>query len=142
MMKLQGVLSGVLMVSLAFAPALAHAQYVPENNPQACADGVDNDGNGYVDCYDPSCRMLPQCQPQQPPPPPPPYQQAPPPGYQPPPPPGYQPPPPGYPPPPPQYYQQAPQYQPLYVPPPPRPRPPQNGLGEIIVGSIFLPIGI
>jgi hypothetical protein len=119
MKALQGLVSGLLVASLTFAPALAHAQYVPENTPETCADGIDNDGNGYVDCYDPSCRTLPQCQPQQP---------------------QYAPPPPQYAPPPPQYYQQQP-YQPVYVPPPP-PRQPSNGLGDIIVGSIFLPMGL
>lgn len=78
--------------------------------------------------------------PEAPPPPqaPPGYQQAPP-GYQPPPP-GYPPPPPpGYAPPPPVYYAPPPVY---YAPPPPPPRHPSNGVAELIVGSIFLPIGI
>jgi hypothetical protein len=65
----------------------------------------------------------------------------------PPPPPVYQPPPPQYyQPPPPQYYQPPPpQY---YQPPPPRYyiapayRPPSNGIGAIVAGSIFLGVGL
>jgi hypothetical protein len=65
----------------------------------------------------------------------------PPPGYPPPPPPpGYPPPPPpppeGYPPP--QYY--APPPPQYYAPPPPKP--PSNGVGDLIVGCIFLPVGV
>jgi hypothetical protein len=65
-----------------------------------------------------------------PPPPPPGYPPPPPEGYPPPPPPGYAPPPNYYAPPPPQYYA------------PPPPKPPSSGVGDLIVGCIFLPLGV
>jgi hypothetical protein len=138
MTRLQAFMGGMCMLALALGPGVAEAQPMPENNPQACHDGVDNDGNGYVDCNDQQC--APFCQQQ--------YQQ-PPPGYQQPPP-GYQQPPPGYQQPPPGYYQQPP---PGYYAPPPPPAyppgynyaaniPPPSGLGQLITGSILLPLGI
>jgi hypothetical protein len=127
------VLSGMCLVALAVGPRLAYAQPMPESSPAACADGLDNDGNGYVDCNDPGC--APYCQ-----------QQYAPPGYpQGAPPPGYAP---GYPPP---AYPQYPQYPPPgYAPPPtvyvqPQPvfvRPPPRGVGQIVAGAILLPIGV
>jgi hypothetical protein len=128
-------LSGMFVLVLVLGPTVAHAQPVPEASPQACHDGYDNDGNGYVDCNDPNCAQF--CQP-------PPGYAPPPPGYQPPPP-GYQQPPPGYQPPPPGY-QQPPGYyvqpQPVYVMPPPAPRPPGTGIGAIVAGFILLPLGL
>jgi hypothetical protein len=113
---------------LALGPGLAHAQEPP-----------------------PPPEAPPPAPPPPPEQPPPGYQQAPPPGYQPPPP-GYQPPPPGYQPPPPGY-QQPPVYYappPVYYAPPPvyYATPPavqvqpKNGVAEIIVGAIFLPLGL
>lgn len=32
-----------------------------ENTPEACSDGIDNDGNGYADCRDNSCKTLSVC---------------------------------------------------------------------------------
>jgi hypothetical protein len=143
------LLTGACVVSLAYGP-VAWAQTPagaagPENTPAACSDGVDNDGNGCVDCYDPGCRPFCQAPPPQYAPPPPQY--APPPpqyGY---PPPQY--PPPQYPPPqypPPNYYAPPPTYYapppPLYVQPPPALRPPSTGLGMLIAGIIFVPLGL
>jgi len=141
------LLTGACVVSLAFGPA-AWAQTAagaggPENTPAACSDGVDNDGNGCIDCYDPGCRQFCPPPPQYAPPPP---QYAPPPQYPPPqyaPPPQY--PPPQYPPqyPPPQYY--APPPPPMYAPAPyvpPPPRAPSTGLGLLITGIIFVPLGL
>lgn len=129
MTRLQAFLGGVCMLALALGPGLeglARAQPMPENNPQACHDGYDNDGNGYVDCSDPQCQ--PFCQQQYAPPP---QQYAPPPQYP------QQPPP--------QYY--APPPPPPYYAPPPRFNyaaniPPPTGLGQLIAGSILLPLGI
>ncbi len=81
MTRLQAFLGGVCILALALGPGLeglAHAQPMPENNPAACHDGVDNDGNGYVDCYDPQCQPFCQQQQQQYAPPPPNYGQPPP----------------------------------------------------------------
>jgi hypothetical protein len=117
----------MIIVVIALGPSLARAQGVgPENTLGACRDGVDNDGNGLVDCYDPGCAQFCQQQPQQPPPGY--YQQQPPPGYQ---------------QPPPGYYQQQPPvyYQPVYVAPPPPPRPLGRGIADIIVGFSFIVIG-
>jgi len=33
----------------------------PENTAAACLDGVDNDGDGAIDCDDPECSGVPQC---------------------------------------------------------------------------------
>src|SRR5579859_2499803 len=116
------LLSGVFVVVLTVGPQVAYAQPMPEASPQACHDGIDNDGNGYVDCNDPSCARYCQRQGQDAPPPqsyqqPPPGYQQPPPGYQQPPP-GYQQPPTGYQPPPPRHGQPPPGYyaqpQPVY----------------------------
>ncbi|HZS39736.1 MAG TPA: hypothetical protein VFF06_23045 [Polyangia bacterium] len=117
--RLQAFLGGMCMLVLALGPAVAEAQPMPENNPQACHDGVDNDGNGYVDCYDQQC--APFCQQ------------------------GYGQPPPQYgqpygqPPPPPQYYAAPPPPPPVYV---IRPRAPSSGLGALVTGAILLPLGI
>ncbi len=114
MSRVQGLLSGLCMVVLAAGPGIAHAQTYPESTPEACSDRVDNDGDGYVDCYDPDCRGFAFCQPQAPPP-------------------GYQQPPPGYQPPPPGYYQ-----QPVYAPP----APPPKGVVDVIVGFVMLGVGL
>jgi hypothetical protein len=117
MNRAQAFMGGMCMLVLALGPGVAGAQPMPENNPQACHDGVDNDGNGYVDCYDQQC--APFCQPQQ--------QYAPPPQqYQQPPPQQYQQPPPGY-------------GQPYGQPPPIAP---STGLGALVTGAILLPLGI
>jgi hypothetical protein len=160
MTRTGALLGGMCMVVLALGPAIAHAQNLPENTPETCSDRVDNDGDGYVDCYDPDCRYLQFCQqqgapPQQ-------YQQ---PEQQPQ---GQQPqyPPAQYPPPqyPPSEYQQQPQYpppqyppayaQPQYAPPQyappgyaqpmytPPPRPPGTGVGEVVFGFIILGLGV
>ncbi len=121
MSRLQAVLAGMCCLVLALGPSVAQAQPMPENNPQACHDGYDNDGNGYVDCQDPACAQFCQTQYQQPPPPP----QYPPPQYQ-------QPPPGYYAPPPPQYV------QPVYV----VARPPRSGIPQIVTGFILLPLGV
>lgn len=34
----------------------------PEQPPEICSDGIDNDGNGQVDCSDPSCAGDPSCE--------------------------------------------------------------------------------
>lgn len=109
---------------LAALPSLSYAQttqYYPENTPQACSDRVDNDGDGYIDCYDPDCRYFNFCTPQQGQPQAQPAEPAPPPA-----------------PPAPQPYYQP---QPTYTPPPPAVAS-NNGLGQIIAGFIMLPIGI
>jgi hypothetical protein len=41
---------------LVAAPALAQ-----ENTPELCRDGIDNDGDGWIDCADAECQQLPQC---------------------------------------------------------------------------------
>jgi hypothetical protein len=33
----------------------------PENTPATCSDGADNDGNGQIDCLDPSCSGVGSC---------------------------------------------------------------------------------
>ncbi len=33
----------------------------PENTPAACSDGIDNDGDGLVDCADPDCSGIGMC---------------------------------------------------------------------------------
>jgi hypothetical protein len=115
MTKIQALLSGLCMVVLAAGPGIAHAQGYPETTPEACSDRVDNDGDGFVDCYDADCRGFAFCQ--QPPPPP---------QYQP----AYQPPPP-----PPNYYAPRPVYN--YVAPPP-----PKGVADVIVGFIMLGLGL
>src|SRR5690348_5715315 len=118
--------SGMCVLVLALGPAIAHAQPMPEASPQACHDGVDNDGNGYVDCNDPNCQ--PYCQQQYP-------QQYPPGQYQ------QQPYPPQY---------QQPYGQPVYGQPQPvyvqpvymQPRPPRSGIGMIIAGAVLLGLGV
>ncbi len=143
MNRLGALFGGMIMVVLAFGPGAAWAQPMPENSYQACRDGIDNDGNGYVDCNDAACAQF--CQPQ-------PQQVAPPPQYAPPPPQYQQQPPPNYPPP--QQYAPPPSYPPpQYAPPPPPPnyyarpvyvveRPPRNGIAQIVTGFVLLPIGI
>jgi hypothetical protein len=32
-----------------------------ENTPERCRDGIDNDGDGLIDCADQDCQSLPQC---------------------------------------------------------------------------------
>ena len=122
MTRMQALLGGVCIAILALGPGLAHAQEPP-----------------------PPPEAPPPAPPPPPEQPPPGYQQAPPPGYQPPPP-GYQPPPPGYQPPPPGYQQPPVYYAPpppvYYATPPAAPVQPKNGIGEIIVGAIFLPLGL
>jgi len=135
------VLAGMCLVVVAGGPAVARAQGVSvESTPQACSDRIDNDGDGYVDCYDPDCAAV--CQrPAQPAPP----AYAPPPAYpaQPAPPPTYYAPPPAQPPP--VYYQPAPVYRPVYVAPvyapPIQPYTPRRGIADIIVGFIFIGLG-
>jgi len=125
MNKLQALLGGACMVVLALGPGIAHAQAYPENSPEACTDRGDNDGDGYVDCYDPDCRGFAFCQQaSQPPPPPQQYPQQ----YQ-------QPPPQQYQQPPPVYYAPRPTYS--YTQPPPG-----KGIAEVIVGFSLLIIGI
>lgn len=124
MTRVQAFASGLCIVVLALGPGVARAQTGgAESSPEACQDRVDNDGDGYVDCYDADCRAHPFCQ-----------QAAPAPA------PEAVPAPPPYPPPPgygqPTYY--APPQHPVFVPPP---RPPSTGVGELVVGSIFLPVG-
>jgi hypothetical protein len=141
---------------LLFAPGFALAQAPPppaatmENSPETCSDGVDNDGDGYVDCADQDCARFPQCGGTGAPPPPPPPIVAPPPTYQPPPP-TYQPPgqtyqPPGAPPP--TYNPGAPTYQPpppTYV-APSAPmtsnEPPPFGLPTGIIGGALVLSGL
>ena len=134
------VMAGMCMVVLASGPTVAHAQGYPENTPQACSDRIDNDGDGYVDCYDADCAQF--CRQQPPPPngyvapPPPNPEYAPPP----PPPPVYGNPPPVYVNPPPVYYAPRPIYvQPMYV---QQPMVPQPGIGTVIGGFVFLGLGV
>jgi hypothetical protein len=122
------------LVVVAGGPAVARAQGVSvESTPQACSDRIDNDGDGYVDCYDPDCAAV--CQRPAPAPAPtyapPPAQPAPPPTY-------YAPPPAQ---PPPVYYQPAPVYRPVYVAPVYQPYIPRRGIADVIVGFVFLGIG-
>jgi hypothetical protein len=143
---LHQLVSATCINILLFAPGFALAQAPPaagaESTPEACADGVDNDGDGYVDCADQDCARFPQCGgPGAPPPPPPTYQ----PGT---PPPTYPPPPPTYPPPPPTYQPPAPTYQPpapTYV-PPSAPmvsnEPPPFGLVTGVIGGGLLLAGL
>jgi hypothetical protein len=127
------LVAGAAVALLVAGAGRAEAQAYPENTPEACSDRVDNDGDGYVDCLDPDCGGFQFC-----------AQEGQPPAQQ------YQPPPPGYGQPgygQPGYGQPAygqPAYgQPVYVQPNyARARPPQNGVGHIIVGSIFLPLGV
>jgi len=52
----------ILLAVLAF-PLAARAQLSTENTKQACTDGVDNDGDGRVDCADQDCWDLLICAP-------------------------------------------------------------------------------
>jgi hypothetical protein len=118
------------LVVVAGGPAVARAQGASaESTPQACSDRIDNDGDGYVDCYDPDCSAV--CQ--RPAPAPTPAPAAPP---------TYYAPPPANPAPPPTYYQPAP---PVYVAPvvapPIQPYTPKRGIGDVIAGFIFLGLG-
>jgi len=125
------VMAGMCMVVLASGPS-AHAQGYPENTPQACSDRIDNDGDGYVDCYDADCAAICRQMQQQNAPPPPP-------GY--PPNDGYAPPPPVYVAPPPVYYAPRPVYvQPMYV--QPMVLTPRPGIGTIVTGFVFLGLGV
>src|SRR5438477_6471677 len=36
---------------------------VPGCGPEQCSDGIDNDGDGLVDCADPDCANAPECRP-------------------------------------------------------------------------------
>ena len=36
---------------------------VPSCGPEQCSDGIDNDGDGLVDCADPDCAHAPECRP-------------------------------------------------------------------------------
>jgi hypothetical protein len=49
-----------LWIALLFGilPSVAHAG---ESTPVECSDGVDNDGNGYVDCDDMKCKGVGKC---------------------------------------------------------------------------------
>lgn len=68
-MKLSFALAIPGLAALIAGPALAQIQVVtPENTPELCTDGVDNDGDGYTDCADQDCQRFPQCAPQAPPP--------------------------------------------------------------------------
>jgi hypothetical protein len=134
------------LAALLTGPAFAQAKpQQPENTPQACSDGVDNDGDGWVDCADQDCQRLPQCQPQaQPnqapnPPPPAPPNPAPPPNVAPPP---QYPPPSQYQYPPPPQFTPPPSYQQPYMQPPVsyEPQPP-FGLVTGIIGSTLLVAG-
>ncbi len=51
----------VLAVCLSCAAGRAVAQPYEENTTAACRDGVDNDGDGKVDCDDPDCAELSFC---------------------------------------------------------------------------------
>lgn len=66
-MKLAAAMT--LLCLLAYA-AGSPAQTTSENTPQACKDGVDNDGDGFTDCDDQDCGALVFCQeqPEEPPP--------------------------------------------------------------------------
>jgi hypothetical protein len=51
-----------VLAALCVLTGTARAQHPgPENSPESCSDGVDNDGNGYVDCQDPKCKGVGQC---------------------------------------------------------------------------------
>jgi hypothetical protein len=144
------------ITSLVLLPTLGRAQEPPpippppvstESTPEACADGVDNDADGFIDCADQDCQRLPQCAQQLPPTPQAPvYQQPPPPGY---PPPNSYPPPNGYAQP---GYAQPGYAQPGYAPPvyqpvpaytqPASTEPPTFGLVTGIVGGVLLVTGL
>ncbi len=42
-------------------PAAASVAPGPENTVDACRDGIDNDGNGLIDCADPECQIFAIC---------------------------------------------------------------------------------
>lgn len=48
-------------LTLLTAGLVAQAQGVPENTAAACRDGVDNDGDGHVDCQDQDCGEFVGC---------------------------------------------------------------------------------
>ena len=50
--------SGALAQATVTSPPLP-----PENNPTLCANGIDDDGNGLIDCHDPQCAALQVCAP-------------------------------------------------------------------------------
>jgi hypothetical protein len=52
--------TSILVVAFLLVAPRARAQ-TAENTRQACADGVDNDGDGHVDCADQDCWDLVQC---------------------------------------------------------------------------------
>ena len=133
-----GVVRGVCIaicllgpVGWASAQAPPAQAVTPENSQAACSDGIDNDGDGYIDCADPDCQQLTLCQA-------PPLGTPPPPST--PPPPTYQPPPPAYQPPP---SYQAPTYQP-YMPPTyaQSTEQPPFGLVTGIIGAALLIAGL
>jgi len=36
-------------------------QHENSNGIQFCSDGIDNDGDGFIDCQDPDCTLAPPC---------------------------------------------------------------------------------
>ena len=55
-------LVAAIMGLLAFAAAIpAAAQDLGEESIVACQDGLDNDGDGLVDCADPDCAEASNC---------------------------------------------------------------------------------
>ena len=53
----------VLLLALAGSSGcelIVHFDPPPEQGDQ-CADGIDNDGNGLIDCMDPSCQGSSAC---------------------------------------------------------------------------------
>ncbi len=52
---------GLLVATLLALAAPAFAQPAAENTRAACTDGVDNDGDGHVDCADQDCQDFTFC---------------------------------------------------------------------------------
>jgi hypothetical protein len=61
MYRMAFIIFSCIALFLFFLPRQAASQTVMENNPADCSDGMDNDGNGLVDCNDPNCAILKIC---------------------------------------------------------------------------------
>ena len=48
-----------ILLTIALLTMLTAGTQAQENTALTCADGLDNDGNGLIDCLDPACQALP-----------------------------------------------------------------------------------